>query len=160
MPTLAEFIRAEKSDIDEGHWQSGHVTPSAFPLSKAKKKHLKFGPEYKWRLVKFTCLGFRCRILILFNDKKQICRSTFGVEQEIDLVILCNHEYHADHPGWHCHLAVGPHEKVAPGIIRTGQRRWPQSKARHARTEYGITQASALSHVAARYRFQAQGSLM
>ena len=59
MPKLIEFIRAEKVDVDEGQWQSGHVSPSAFPMSKAKKKHLKFGPEYKWRLVRFTCLGHK-----------------------------------------------------------------------------------------------------
>ena len=160
MPKLIDFIRAEKTGVDEGIWQSGHVTPAAFPMSKARKKHLKFGPDYKWRLVKFTCLGLRCRVLILFNGGKLICRSTFAVEQDNDLVILCTHEYHANHPGWHCHVATAPHERVAPGVFRTGQKRWPKAKARHSRIEYGITQASALAHVATRYQFQAQGSLV
>ena len=160
MPALVEFIRAPKEEVDEGHWQSGHVTPAAFPLSKAKKKHLKFGPKYSWRLVKFRCLGFRCRILILYNEEKMICRSTFAVEQENDLVVLCTHEYHVNHPGWHCHLTLDPHERVAPGVFRTHQRRWPSVRVPHSKVEYGITQASALSHVAARYRFQAQGGLL
>ena len=160
MPTLFEFVRAEKTSVDEGQWQSGHINPSVFPLSKAKKKHFRFGPEYSWRLVRFACLGFKCRVLILFNGKKLICRSTFAVEVENDLVVLCSHEYHADHPGWHCHLSLEQHDKVTPGLFRSGQRRWPQARAAHARTEYGITQASALTHVAARYRFQAQGGFL
>ncbi len=160
MPKLSEFIRAEKADVDVGQWQSGHVSPSAFPLSKAKKKHLKFGPTYRWRLVKFRCLGFKCRVLILFNDEKLICRSTFAVDHENDLVVLCTHEYHADHPGWHCHVSLASHERVAPGLFRTYQKRWPAAGAQHSRIEYGVTQASALSHVAARYRFQAQGDLV
>jgi hypothetical protein len=160
MPTLAEFIRAEKTDLDEGNWQIGHISPSAFPLSKAKKKHFKYGPEYKWRLVKFDCLGHRCRVLILFNANKLICRSTFAVECGNDLAVLCTHEYHADHPGWHCHLVNEPHDKVAPGVIRSGQRRWPKARSVHRQSEFGLSEISALSHVAARYRFQAQGGLI
>lgn len=160
MPTLADFIRAEKTDIDEGHWARGHISQSAFPLSKARKKHFRFGQEYQWRLVKFRALGERCRVLILFNKNKWICRSTFAVETDNDLAVLCNHEYHADHPGWHCHLVNLPHDKVAPGVIRTGQRRWPGPKAIHAKVEFGVSEANALSHVAARYRFEAQGGLI
>jgi len=160
LPTLFEFIRAEKSEVDEGQWATGHIAQSAFPLSKAKKKHFRFGPEYRWRLVRFKALGRKCRVLILFNAGKMICRSTFAVEVENDLAVLCNHEYHSDHPGWHCHLARAPHDKIVPGVIRSGQRRWPGPRSRHARMEFGISEASALSFVAARYRFQAQGGLI
>ena len=160
MPTLAQLIAAAKSEVDEGTWQTGHVSQSAFPVSRAKKKHFKFGPEYSWRLVRFSCLGQKCRVLILFNENKHICRSSFAVEMDNDLVVLCTHEYHANHPGWHCHLTLASHENATPGVMRTGHRRWPQAKARHSRIEYGITQVSALSHVAARYRFQAQGGLI
>lgn len=104
--------------------------------------------------------GQKCRVLILFNENKHICRSSFAVEIDNDLVVLCTHEYHANHPGWHCHLTLASHDKATPGVMRTGHRRWPQAKARHSRNDYGITQASALSHVAARYRFQAQGGLI
>ena len=160
MPTLSEFIRAEKTEVEEGHWATGHIVPSAFPLSKARKKHFRFGPEYRWRLVRFAALGFKCRVLILFNSDKLVCRSTFAVEVENDLAVLCNHEYHADHPGWHCHLVHLPHDKVVPGVIRSGQRRWPGPKARHSMLDFGISEAGALAHVAARYRFQAEGGLL
>lgn len=160
MPTLFDFVRAEKTDVDEGHWQNGHINRSVFPLSKAKNKNFRFGPDYSWRVVRLRCLGFRCRILILFNPSKLICRSTFAVEVENDLAVLCTHEYHANHPGWHCHVSLGDHDKLTPGLFRSGQRRWPQARAAHARTDYGITQASVLTHVAARYRFQAQGDLI
>lgn len=159
MPTLFDFVRAEKTNVDIGSWHSGHINRSAFPLSKAKAKNYKFGPEYKWRVVRFDSLGVGCRILIIFNDSKLICRSVFAVEAQNDLVVLCSHEYHADHPGWHCHLTLDDHDKALPGVFRTAHRRWPQARSVHARTQYGITQASALTHVAARYRFQAQTAL-
>lgn len=159
MPSLAEIVRADKVIVDDGKWQKGHVTQSAFPLSKSRKKHYRFGPEYQWRIVRFDCLAVRCRVLILFNAGKEICRSTLAVEVENDLAVLCSHEYHADHRGWHCHLTWERHDRVTPGVLRTGQRRWPHARAEHSREEFGVSLASALSHVAARYRFEAQGDL-
>lgn len=160
MPTVFDFIRADKTEVDEGTWHSGHIAPSAFPLSKAKRKHLKFGPEYRWRLVRFKALGYKCRVLIIFNPNKLICRSTFAIERDNDLAVLCCHEYHADHPGWHCHLTVDDVEKLTLGVYRTGHVRWPKATVPHARAEFGVSEASALTHVAARFRFQAQGGLV
>ena len=160
MPTLADFIRAEKHEVDEGSWRTGHIERSAFPLSRSKSRHFRFGPEYRWRLVRFQCLGSRCRVLIQYNPGKLICRSTFAVEVDNDLVVLCSHEYHADHPGWHCHLARGEHLQLEPGVFRTGLKRWPAVDAPHSKRDFEVTEASALSHVAARYRFKAQGELL
>lgn len=56
--------------------------------------------------------------------------------------------------------APAPHDKVAPGVIRRGQRRWPSPKASRAKMEFEVSETSALSHVAARYRFQVQGELI
>lgn len=160
MPTLADFVRAEKFEVDEGVWTVGHINQSAFPLSKAKGKHYRFGSEYKWRVVRFRALGHKCRVLIIMNTRKLICRCTFAVEVKNDLAVLCNHEYHADHPGWHCHLTRDRHDKVVPGVVRSRQRRWPGPKAIHSKLEFGLNEANALSHVAARFRFQAQGGLL
>lgn len=160
MANLAEIVRADKIIIDTGKWATGHVSRSAFPLSKARTKHYRFGPEYSWRVVRFECLGLRCRVLILFNGGKEICRFTLAVDVQEDLAVLCNHEYHADHRGWHCHLTWEGHDRVTPGVVRTGQRRWPHARAEHSRKEFGVSLASALSHVAARYRFEGQGGLL
>lgn len=160
MPKLADFIRSDKSRISIGEWKPGHVPRHAFPLSGAKSKGYKFGPEYSWRLIQFECLGRRCRILLIFNEGKQILRSTFGVEVGGDVAVLCTHEFHADHPGWHCHLHVCDLSSVPVGTFRSAQKRWPRARAEHSRKDFGVTKASALSHVAARFRFQAMGELI
>lgn len=160
MAKLTDFIRSTKSEIDEGRWRSGHIERSAFPLSKTKAKHYKFGPTYHWRVVRFRCLGAKCRVLIQLNLEKWICRSTFAVERDNDLVVLCTHEYHATHPGWHCHLDLEDVKDLESGVFRTGKRRWPVVGAEHAKKEFGVSEASALAHVAQRYGFAAQGDLL
>lgn len=160
MLKISDFIRATKTDVDVGQWEHGHIKPSVFPLSKAKRKHFKFGPEYRWCLIRFNALEQSCRVLILYNKNKQICRSTFAVDVDNDIAVLCTHEYHADHPGWHCHVSHKELDKIEPGVFRSGQRRWPNPKAVHSKVEFGVTDASILTHVAARYRFEAQGEML
>lgn len=160
MSNLAEFIRAKKTKVDVGEWKNGHIPPSAFPLSGAKRKNYKFGSQYSWRLIKYDCLGYQCRVLMLMNEGKQIFRATLGIECSGDLVILCSHEFHADHPGWHCHISQGELKGIPSGVLRPANRRWPGSRVEHSRKEFNITRTSALSHVAARYGFQAQGDLI
>jgi hypothetical protein len=160
MPTLAEFIRGDKIDLDEGAWSAGHIQRTAFPMSGSKPKNYKFGPEYSWRIIRFSCLSHRCRILILLNENKRIMRAVFGVEVGKDLAVLCSHEYHADHVGWHCHLHTQDLAIITPGVFRTGMRRWPRGGVQHSKVAFGVTKASALSHVAARFGFQAQGAML
>ncbi len=160
MPTIVEFIRAEKNNVKIGEWHTCHIAPSFFPLSQAKRKNYRFGSEYAWRVVTFECLGHKCRILILYNESKNICRSTFGVDVEKDVAVLCTHEYHADHPGWHCHLTRKDHSLAIPGSFRSGQQRWPGARVPHSRREFGVTRASALTQAAERYGLRAQGDLL
>jgi hypothetical protein len=78
--TLAEVIRAVKADVDVGSWQQGHIPRSAFPLSLARAKNYKFGPEY----VRFSCLGANFRVLLLLNEGKSIYRATLGLDEGSD----------------------------------------------------------------------------
>jgi hypothetical protein len=79
---VADIVRTRKSELETGTWRSGHIPRGQFPLSKAKSKNYKFGPEYKWRVIRFECRGVYCRILLLLNEGKQIFRATLGVEIE------------------------------------------------------------------------------
>jgi len=105
-------------------------------------------------------LEHSCRVLILYNKNKEICRSTFAVEVEKDLAVLCSHEYHSDHRGWHCHVISKDHASIELGIFRGRQKRWPSAKVPHSKLEFGVTEVSALSHAASRYNFEAQGGLI
>jgi len=82
---VADVIRAMKFDIRIGDWQSGHVTRSSFPLSQARAKNYKFGPQYRWRVVRFETHGRNFRVLILLNLEKAIFRASLAVERDNDL---------------------------------------------------------------------------
>ena len=157
---LAEVLRGTKNVTEDGRWQSGHIMRSAFPLSAAKTKNYKFGPEYRWRVIRFDCLLETCRVLIVINEGKQIYRATLGIEEGADMKVLCQYEFHASEPGWHCHLTLEDHTAVPAGIVRSHLRRWPQAKARHSQADFNVSTASAISHAAERFRFRAQGALL
>lgn len=155
---LAEVIRAQKSSIDVGPWHAGHVPRSAFPLSKVKDRHYKYGPSYSWRVVKFLCLGFRCRVLIQLNEGKQIYRARLGIEVAGDMVCLCDHEFHSSEPGWHCHFTRNDLNSIEPGTVRGGKRRRPRMEDPAA--TFTVTKANALSLAAKRYGFAIVGDLL
>lgn len=116
-------------------------------------------PEYKWRVVRFQCLGIHCRILLILNEGKQIFRATLGVEIEEDMAILCQHEYHASEPGWHCHVTFDPADKVPVGVSRSHLKRWPQAEAEHSKMDFAVTEKNALTHAAQRFNLGAPGGL-
>lgn len=160
---LLDIIRAEKTDVSVGAWGTGHIPKAQFPIPNAKAKHYKFGNEYRWRVVKFDCLNTRCRVLILLCEPRLIFRATLAVEVEGDLCIVCDHEFHADEPGWHCHLTsndvASVLEDVRNGARRSHMRRWPKAGTNHSRIDFNVTESSALTIAAERFRFVAQGSL-
>lgn len=157
---LADFIRAEKTDIKLGDWHAGKIPRANFPMSGARGKAYKFGPSYSWQLITFVCLGRHCRVLILMNEGKAMFRASFGVDCGNDTVLLCDHEFHGDHPGWHCHLATGDFDDLAPGINRADKRRWPRKGAQHSQKEFGITKENARHRVLERFRISQKGSLL
>lgn len=154
---IKELIRAEKLDVDVGKWSFGHIPRSAFPMSKLKDKRYKYGPDYSWRVVRFNALGYKCRILILFNDSKQILRSRFGVDVNGDTVVLCDYEFHATEPGWHCHVTPEDHVRVPPGIARSDKTKWPRNSSRKT---FGVEENSALTVVCEHFSVNCQGDLI
>ncbi len=157
---IKDIIKAEKTDIDHGEWKSGHIPRSAFPMSKLKNKRYRFGPEYKWRVVKFTVGALKGRVLILLNEGKEIYRARLAIEQNNDLVVLCDHEYHANEPGWHCHFSSDELDTIEPGAARSHTTRWPQSPSSCSKQLFAVSEKSALTEAADRYRFHAQGTFI
>src|SRR5262249_9727610 len=113
---VRDVVRALKTDIHLSEWKSGHIPRATFPLSRVREKSYKLGPEYKWRVVSFDCLHQSFKILIVFNDGKQIYRATLAMEVERDLVVLCQHEFHASEPGWHCHVTFDETDGLPRGV--------------------------------------------
>jgi hypothetical protein len=157
MTTLKDIIRGNKTNLDTGKWARGHIPRSAFPMSRLKDKRYKYGPDYAWRLVKFEMQGNQCRILIFFNDGKDILRARLGVEVNGDMVVLSDYEFHATEPGWHCHVRLKPISELSSGGARNEAKKWPKDSSRKT---FSVEEASALSLVAKHYNFQAQGELI
>lgn len=157
---VTDIIRSVKSKPDLGEWHEGHIPRAAFPLSRAKNKNYKFGTEYKWRVVTFDSIGHKCRVLLLLNEGKQICRMTLGVEMNNDMAILCQHEFHASEPGWHCHACFDQIENVPVGVNRSHLKRWPKPGVVHARVEFNVNRKNVLSAASELFRFSAQGDLL
>ena len=161
MPRLADFIRADKTSLRlDDSWSSGHIPRTKFPMSGAKAKAYKFGPSWHWRLIRFNCLGERCRVLVLVNFEKEEMRAAFGVEQGQDTVLLCDHEFHGNHPGWHCHVRKGDLEQVKAGENRLGTRRWPGRRSQDSSGRFVLSKDAALTRVALLYRFGGAGPLV
>jgi hypothetical protein len=122
---IKEVVRALKTDIHLGEWIAGHIPRSTFPLSRVREKTYKLGPEYRWRIITFDCLRRSFRLLIVFNEGKQIYRATLAIEVERDLIVLCQYEFHASEPGWHCHVTFREIDGLPVGVTRSHLRRWP-----------------------------------
>lgn len=157
LTTLKDVIRSDKANVDTGKWARGHIPRAAFPMSKLRDKKYRYGQDYAWRLVKFEAAGHLCRILIWLNEEKQILRSRLGIERHGDMVVLCDYEFHAAEPGWHCHVAREHESELPAGVARHDKKKWPKDSSRK---EFNVDEASALSIVATHYRFQAQGELI
>ena len=157
---VVDVIRAPKSNVDIGTWRTGHVPRAAFPLSKAKSKAYKFGPEYSWRIVSFECLGVQFRVFILLNENKQIYRATLASETNNDMTVLCQHEWHVSEPGWHCHVSFLPAAHILPGIVRGHLRPWPRPSSRNVNDSFEVTKQNSLYHAERRFKFSEEGELV
>jgi hypothetical protein len=150
---LAQLIRTRKGNIEVGDWNSGHIPRSSFPMSKARAKAYKFGKEYKWRIIRFTCGGNKYRVLILLNEGKEIYRATLAMEDATDLKVICQHEFHASEPGWHCHFTAADTRRIPAGVARPHLGRRPKADVPSSDQAFGVSEGSALSKAAYRYGF-------
>lgn len=139
MPRAQDIRNANKNVTDWGRWQSGRMPPGAFPLSKPRRRSLRLGSAYTWRLVRFEALGHTFRLLIAINLSKEQYRATLAIEHPRDLAVLASYEFHGTHAGWHLLAACGEIEEVPQGVMRgPWQSRYPGARHRHRKQEFGI----------------------
>ena len=133
---LKGIIAANKAAVDTGDWKRGEIPRSKWPSRRAKAKAYKYGPLYQWRVISFQAAGHDCRVLLLFNEAKRIFRATLGVTMGGETTVLCDYEYHASEPGWHCHARCGDVVTINPAHNRFGSIRLPKASAPHRRAEF------------------------
>jgi hypothetical protein len=162
---IRDVVRGPKTDVSISEWREGHIPRERFPLSRVRSKSYKLGPDYKWRVISFDCLGDSFRVLVVFNEAKQIYRSTLAVEirqsgrAANELAVLCQHEYHASEPGWHCHVTFAETDTLPLGVARSHLKRWPQATSA-SHSEFGVHHRNAATIAAARYRISSPGTLL
>lgn len=163
---LKTLVFANKSSVDTGGaWKRGEIPRGKWPSRRAKSKAYKYGPLYQWRVITFESLGYDCRILLLFNDSKQIFRATFGVQNAGDTVTLCDYEFHASEPGWHCHARCGDLATINPVHNRFGGVRIPKAGQYHRRTAFNhqkqpLTAQTAFNLAISMFRIDKDGGML
>ena len=138
---LMDVVKAEKSAMNARDWAAGEIPRSLWPSKKAKPKAYKIGPAYQWRIVSFHTLGHDWRVRILLNVDKHIFRATLGVHLKGEMVVVCEYEFHASEPGWHCHARCEEVSTLDPATNRAGSRRIPSARTKHRDIEFRFKKA-------------------
>lgn len=157
--TVAAIIRADKLDVKCSEWESGAIQKAKFPLARSR---LSLGRGWKWRIVTFSALGESFVILVAISEEKESYRATLAMKSDKTLKVICFHELHTDHFNWHCHLIRGNVHNTFPGVLRDGNLTvaWPTFSQRECNVPFNVTESSALTLAAARYRFAQGGGFL
>lgn len=154
---LAEVISSPKSNIRFSEWRRGKMQPAAFRL-RADLKTIRHGNAYNWRVITFDVIGRSFRVLILYNPGKSIYRATLGIEDSGVVAILCVHEFHAQEPGWHCHVDQTCSRNISYWNHRELQK-WPKKPTLAA--SYDVSSEDGATEIALKlYRISEKGPLL
>ena len=116
---------------------------TAFPLVGTKSYRLP--ATWTWRVDELEgACGAECRLLLAVREDIEQCRAWLSVRRGADFAIVARIEYHATHPGSHCHAGCGDVSDLPVGVVRSwGQRRIPQAQAYHRDREAAVTRMDA-----------------
>lgn len=162
---IREIVASAKSDIDVGQWASGEMKRGLWPSRRAKAKAYRFGPSYSWRIITFKVDDRDCRVRILLNESKRICKVKLGVTSDGETLVLCEYEFHASEPGWHCHVRCDEIDTLDPTKTRFGSQRIPAAGTYHRRDEFvfknqPITKVTAFNCACSFFGIKTQGALL
>jgi len=120
------------------------------------------GRGWKWRVVNFTALAEQFVVLVAISEEKESYRAILAMKSGKTLKVLCFHELHTDHFNWHCHLIRGNVHDTFAGVLRDKNLmfRWPSFSKDECTVPFDVTEDSALTNAAARYRFAKGGGFL
>lgn len=145
---LRGLVGAPKASVNTGSWRKGEIPRSQWPSRRAKAKAYRYGPLYQWRIITFGAKGYDCRVLLLFNESKQIFRARFGVMVGGDTVTVCDYEWHASEPGWHCHAKCDDLTSLDAATNRFGSMRIPKAAGYHRRNTFQFRKSPLTAQIA------------
>lgn len=157
--SVGDIIRANKSNVTIGHWETGTIPRAKFPLTRNK---LSLGRGWKWRTVTFSALENEFIVLVAISCEKESYRATLAMKFGKTLKVVCCHELHTDHRNWHCHLVRGNIHDTFPGVLRDKNLMsvWPSFQRSGCTVPFDVSEDSALTIAAARYRFAKGGGFL
>lgn len=155
-----DLIRAEKSNVVVGGWETGKIPASSFPINRPRS--IPTGGSWRWRLCEFDAGDLHCRVLIRLNEDIERYHAYLAVDTEKSVRVICHHELHIGDKGWHCHFPKGNISEVFEGVLRDRDRFcMRETTPSQASTErFTLNQDNALTKAAQRYRFEAKGELV
>lgn len=162
---LRTIISAPKTEVRSGDWRSGEIPRAQWPSRRAKARAYKFGPAYRWRIISFCSVGYEFRLRLLLNESKQIFRASLGLMVSGETVPLCDYEWHASEPGWHCHAKCEDFRRLNANFNRFGTERLPAAKSYHRRREFRfkrdmVSEANALNCAVDFFRLDRGGGIL
>ena len=149
---LGDIIRADKSEVEIGGWNSGKIPSSAFKV----KRRFPSGSDWEWRVITFKALNRDFRVLLRLNLDKAYYSAILSLESGSVIQVICHHEFHISHRNWHCHFVAGDVTSTFPNVLRDRDRvrifEAAPSEANHV--QFAMNHAKALAHALERYRIK------
>ncbi len=104
------------------------------------------GRKWHWRVDKLDVSGTPLRLLTAFGTTHEEFIAWLAVDRGESSAVIGRLEIHGTHPGWHSHLLCVDEMKIESGDpMYRDSARVPSANSYHRRTDYGITEADAIS---------------
>lgn len=149
-----DVIRSEKRDLSISPWRNGTIPQAAYPVLRRARA---LGRGWQWRTVKFQALDEKFILLVALSEEKEYFRAILGWYAVDGFRVLCHHELHTSHFGWHCHFCKGDVNAIEPKKTRDNLTfiRWPSFPTDECGVRFDVTYDNALTKAAERFRFSA-----
>lgn len=149
---VADIIRADKTVHSLGKWRDDTIPQAQWPMLRRARA---LGRGWRWRIVHFDALESQFSVLVSLSEEKEYYRAVLGWFAEDGFRVLCHHELHTSHFGWHCHFYDGDISDIEPKKTRDNAtfKRWPTFSNDECCVRFTINENSALTKAAERFRF-------
>lgn len=150
---VVDIIRATKTNVQVTNWENGTIPPKKYPLARRGRS---LGRGWRWRLVDFTALDQKFTLLVALSEEKEAYRCALSWHAKDGFRVLCHHELHTSHYGWHCHFFNGDVNKIEPRKSRDQDtfKRWPSFSSDECHEAFIINYQNALEYASIRFRFK------
>jgi hypothetical protein len=156
---IKDVIRAPKSDVQFGGWNTDRMPKTVFPLAKSGKNSVRLGAAFHWGLITFSALGRDFRVVVGVDHAKQQYYAYLGQIHGSDTRMLASYEFHSSHGGWHVHAGCGDISAIPVGrYMGPWKRNIPKDWKTCCQMDFGIkSDDDALDKACSQFRIKLAG---